>query len=136
MKSKVIILAIFFSVLVCVSCQDDFNPETAIIGKWELVGQSMIDIERTIKKYKPNGYYFCFCSDGIVRSYTPEKIEYYRRTYSIDKDFIYFNYEKTYHEGRHDYRYRITQNYLEIEHYRGLVKDMYSKQIVIYKRKK
>jgi hypothetical protein len=136
MKAKFIFLAIILSVLVCVSCHDDSNPETAIIGKWEIVGQSIPDTERTIKTYKPSGYYTCFFSDGIVRYYSPEKIETGNRTYSIDNDFIYYNYEKTYEEGRHDYKYRITHNILEMEHHQGIVHGMYYRHLIIYKRKK
>jgi len=57
-------------------------------------------------------------------------------TYMIDENFIIYNHEKTYEQGRFEYKYKITRNLLEMTHYQGNTPELYAGKKLIYQRKK
>ncbi len=110
------------------------NPTEVILGKWELIAQGAKENE--MKAVEPNGTYTEFFSDGILRFYNPIEDRFYDGTYKIDKNFLYYGYEKTYEQGRFDYRYRITKNQLKMTYHNGIIELIYGHPtIFIYQRK-
>ena len=127
---NVILLFVF---ILCGCSKTD--PGEAILGKWELVAEG--EKKDKMETIEPNGAYMEFLSDGVYRLYYPIEDEYYCSSYKIDRKFLYYNYEKTYEQGRFDHTYRFTENQLITTYVYGNRQDIMGlPNIFIYQRKK
>lgn len=133
-QNLVIVLMLAGSINSCTEKpKNDLDHAKAILGKWEKVEFYFQD---KIIEVIPDGSYIEFFSDGIVIDYDSEKDELYEKTYKIDENFICYDHEKTYEQGRFDYKYKITKYKLEMTMYQGNMSDFISPPKVIYQRKK
>ena len=103
------------------SCNKN-DPAEAILEKWELIAKG--ETENNMKTIEPNGVYIEFLSEGISHIYNPETDESHYRSYKIDKKFIYYNYDRSYEQGRYDYRYNISKGLLKMTYSQGFRVDM------------
>jgi len=121
----------------CLEMNSDKDPAKTILGKWELIGVVGFHTQYKVKTNDPQGSYIEFLSEGSVQTYDSEANEFWDdETYKIDENFIIFNPEKTYEEGRSDWKYKIINNNLEMTHYQGNIEDLFQGIKKIYKRKK
>jgi len=115
-KGAVLMLCVLLLAGGLYSCSSKNDPAEAILGKWELIAKGAH--ENAIRTVEPYGVYIEFLSEGISRVYNPEMDEFFYRSYKIDKKFIYYNPEKTYEQGRIDYRYSISKNQLKMTYHK------------------
>jgi len=111
------------------------DPNKLIQGKWELIGLGTYLTQYEIEKLDPKGYYIEFLSDGNVRNYDPDNEEFHYVTYIVDESIIIYNHEKTFDEGRNEYKYEIIKNQLKMTHYKGHTTELYQGHILIYQQK-
>ena len=104
---KIFFISTFAWMLIASGCKKTDYAE-AILGKWERIAWGAS--ENNLKTVEPNDIYMEFLPDGIRRIYDPKEDELYYGTYKIGKTYIYYNYEKTYEQGRYDYKYEITKD--------------------------
>jgi len=140
---KHIMLIFFISVfLFSLSCRsrnkEDVNPQKTILGRWELIGHGGFYTQSKIIAVEPNGSYIEFLLDESVQRYDSKKDEFQvlALSYLIDENFIIYNPEKPYEQGWYVYKYKLTNEKLEMTHHNGCVEELYSGQILIYQRKK
>ena len=115
--------------------ENDINKH--IIGKWELISHGGFYSQWKMLDVVPDGSYVEFLSEGNARNYDSSKNKFhYYRTYKIKDNFIIYDHEKTYEQGRFEYKYTFTEEKLEMTHHQGHTTDLDANHFLIYQRKK
>ena len=119
------------------SCKNnDLPEEKAIVGKWELISQGISEDKMT--PVESNGSYSDFFSDGTMGYYNSTTGETnVTGNYRIQSDSLIYNYDKTYEQGRYDYKYEFanSKKQLKLIFVQGIRQDIYpSYYIFIYQR--
>ena len=128
--------ALLFLLLAGCSEKNDTDAYKFILGKWELIGHGGFYSQGEIVKNEPDGSYIEFLSDETARTYDSTLDEFYDyKTYQINGSLIIYNHEKTFEEGRFEYKYTITKNELKLTHYQGPTTELSAGQKLIYQRK-
>ena len=121
----------------CTHGNNENDLSKFILGKWEMIGYGGFLSQWEIIANDPGGSYVEFLSDGTARNYDPDNKEFfYYRTYKIDENFIIYAHEKTYYEGRFEYKYKFIRSRLEMTHHQGNTNELSAGHIHIYQRKK
>jgi len=112
------------------------EPSKLILGKWELIERRDYTTGFELRAVEPNGNYIEFLSNGTVHVYIATEDKFYMMTYEIDENILCYYPEKTFDQGRLEYKYEITKNRLKMTLYQGHTLELHSGHIFIYQQKK
>jgi len=116
------------------SCNEDLFDRKTIIGKWELISQG-INADNMIPINSNGGRYIEYFSDG-TRGYYDTITEEIRinGNYQIRSGLLIYNYDKSYDQGRVDYKcdFIHNNNQLKLTFANGLSDLLFS--VFIYQR--